>query len=300
MKNALWLLPVLMLSTAPAYAVDLTNARIFVATNGNDAKCGPQPMIKGQNPELINPPTIACRTAARACALAKPTMHIEPVTGDYIENVVCHASGTDAAHPVIIHIAEMVKKGPVTFMGVPGANKPTWELTGSYIRFGGAGVHINGNTSGDGLYVHGTDAAHPAKDVEVYYGTAFEFNSGHAVHTRFTDHFLLTGGAVINNGSDCVLIENSPAAHLYSEAVYRCGSVMGNPITYRNGVVVINSPDFVYDEMLGQTEVLKNLVLTSSPNATVTDNKQTHVGYPPFSYVVTPASDMATDTFSGN
>jgi hypothetical protein len=297
---SLLLLPLLL--ALPGNATDYTNARVFITNTGDDARCGPQPVIAGRNANLINPPTIACRTIQRGCdiALGIPMVHVAPAAGIYIENFVCRIGGTDARHPAFFHIAEQVQPlGPVWMTGVPGTGKPIGEFTGSHVRAGGAGMHFDGN-DGDGVYVHGMDAAHPADDFQFYYGTAVTHNRGRGVHVSYTTNFLLTGGAVFNNLGDCVFIENSPGWKIYAEAIFRCGSVTGSPTTPVVGTNVSNSPNGWYISNKGNRESSPTVRLVNSPHVQVTGNFQPLPQFPPFSIDVSPSSDLATDIISGN
>lgn len=284
-----------------AKGVDLTNARVFVSNAGNDATCAPQPIKAGQNPNLINPPTIACRTIQRACNIAIniPMVHVAPAAGIYPEDFICRISGVDVAHPVFFHIAEQVQPlGPVWMTGVPGSTRPIGEFTGSHVRAGGAGMHFDGG-EGDGVYVHGTPSI-PADDFQFYYGTAVTHNRGRGIHVNYITNFRLNGGAVFNNGGDCVVIENSPHWEIYAEAIFRCGSIIGSPTTPTVGTNVLNSLDGEYENNKGNRESKPTIRLVNSPRAVVTGNHQPLPAFPPFSYDVSPACDLATDTFMNN
>lgn len=293
---------VLICAFARVDAADLTNARVFVQNTGDDARCAPQPVVKGQNPNLINPPTVACKTIQHACdiGVGVPMVHVAPAAGFYPEAFICRISGTDITHPVFFHIAEQVEpKGAVWMTGRPGSGRPIGEFTGSFVRAGGDGMHFDGG-DGDGVYVHGADAAHKAVDFEFYYGTAVTHNRGRGVRVNFTDRFLLKGGAVFNNGGDCVAIESSINWVIYAEAIFRCGSVTGSPSMPTVGTNVVKSPNGKYEENKGNRESLPTIRLVGSPYVQVIGNHQPLPQFPPFSYEVIPSSDLATDVFSGN
>jgi hypothetical protein len=142
--------------SAPAESGELIRGRIFVSSSGNDANNCVQ---AGSSAGIIDPSVKPRRTITHACALAKPNMHIEIFTGEYFENVVCNASGTGPRAAVTIHDAAVAGPGPVTITSAPGSTAPVFELTGSWINFGG--FHVE---SGKG---DGTDAAHPATGVQI-------------------------------------------------------------------------------------------------------------------------------------
>jgi len=261
---------------------------IFVSPTGSDSN---QCTQKTQS-AIIIPPTKPCKTITHACTLLKPNWRLLLLPGHYVENVVCKASGSDPINRVIL-----VGQGPATYLhGVLGEHKPSLEITGSHINFGK--IEVQGNDS-DGIYIHGTDAAHPAVDVNVYYNTTSAGNAGSGVHANFTSGLKIYGDAIYNNGKECIFIENSTDWSIYGSSIFRCGSTSGVPVNPTVGTNVVNSPRGELEDSHGEYDVKTNLVLTNSPNAEVLNNKP-NPRYPPFTVIVNPASDRETDTFSGN
>lgn len=301
----------------PAHAVDMTDARVFVAPWGSDATCSPQPISAGPNPNLINPPYTACKTIQHACDIAVgiPKVHVAPAVGNYIENFVCNISGTDAAHPVAWHIAEQVKDpatgmtGPVRIRAAV-SGRPIAEFTGSFINVGCAFCHFEGfdptkpvppnlATNSDGIYVHGT-ADHHAVNQKTYYGTDVSRNTGYGIHVRWSDTGLITSDTIANNVKGGVLVEDSTDMDMYSNAIYRSGAVAGIPAVKTPAVIVKNTPygEFTNNKALYAVSV--GLILDHSQFWIVDGNHVTAAGWPPFSYQVIPASDEATDTIGVN
>jgi len=294
---------------SPAHAVDMTDARVFITINGNDATCNAQPVVAGQNPNLINAGTIPCRTIQRACDIGVgiPKVHIAPAAnatssgvlfldahgnpGTYQENFVCRISGT-LGMPVAWHIAEQVQPlGAVYLSHVPGAHKPIGEFTGDYINLGCAGCHFDGS-DGDGIYIHGTAARH-AVGQKTYYGTSVKGNMGIGVHMRWSDSGLITSDSIYwNAGEACVVVEDSFDVDMYANAIYRCGSTSGIPVSPKPGVILrnVNSGEFENNKAL--YAVSPGLRLINSPNWTVQGNHVTAAGYPPFSYEADTASQV--------
>lgn len=291
----------LFLSAATAGAVDMTNARVFVQNTGDDAKCKPQPVIAGQNPNLINPPTVACKTIQHACDIAVgiPMVHVAPAGGVYPENFVCRIAGTDAKHMVAFHIAEQVEpKGAVWMTGKPGVVRPIGEFTGSFISLGCAFCHFDGG-DGDGVYVHGTAAKH-AELQKTYYGLAVTHNAGRGIHVQYSDDAVVTSDTIFNNGGAGIVIENSLRPKVYSNAVFRSGSTMGIPAKPLPGAIFSNSPGGEFEDNKGLYAVNPGLELINSPHFKVNGNHVTAAGYPPFSYTISPPGDRLTDTIGAN
>jgi parallel beta helix pectate lyase-like protein len=281
--------------SAPAQSGELILGRIFVSPNGDDANMcaqnGPSATIDGA--------TKPCKTITHGCALLKPNWHLELTQGFYFENVVCNATGTGPRNAVTIHNSKALGVGPTHITGEQSTTMaPVVELTGNWINFGG--FHIEGGKS-DGLFVHGVDAVHSSTGVNIYYDTTLSHNAGHGLHTLNTTGLIVSRDSVFNNGGDCVLIENSPGWKVYGTSIFNCGAVDFVPKTPTIGTVVTNSPHGDYEENnLKEINVSLNLSLTKSPFTSVLNNKPTVAGRPPFSFVVIPASDQSTDTFSGN
>lgn len=308
----------LLLSSTSASAVDMTNARVFVTPTGNDASCRAQPISAGPNPNLIYAPYIPCRTIQRACDIAVgiPMVHVAPaanmspqgvyytdangIPAKYQENVTCNISGTDAAHPVFFHIAEQVQPlGSVHMTGVPGVVKPILEMTGNFVHLGCAFCHIEGGES-DGVYMHGLDDSHHAVGQNTYYGTDISRNKGFGVHVKWSDNAIVTSDTMINDVAGAILIENSIAPHVYSNALYRTGILSGISQNPTSAAVIWNSPGGEFEDNKALYAVKYGLELHNSPAWTVDGNHVTAAGYPPFSYLIDPPSDAATDTIGPN
>lgn len=265
----------------------------FVGPNGNDSTCN----FQATQSTVLLPGTIPCKTLTKACdSVTAPTERILflPNPVPYVENAVCGASGTSTIKLYILG------QGPVTYMhGVIGAHKPTIEFTGDYVDFGK--IEFVGN-DGDAVYIHGT-AAHPSEDFEFFYNTTVSSNAGYGIHAKWTNNLVIKQDLISNNLKDCIFIEQSSNAKVYGNSIYRCGSVSGiPPVAVRKPAAhFLNTPNSEFeDNNLKESAVLPTLVLENSPFFNADNNHQNDPLYPPFSYTVTPSSDLATDTFTNN
>jgi hypothetical protein len=244
------------------------------------------------NNSCLSPQT-ACKTITHTAAVANGGDTVVPAGGTYFETAKISKSGT-GTHSII-----RIVPAPYTYVYIDGshgaAGTNAVEVTASYIQL--IGLHIL-NAKNDGVYVHGTDATHPATDVRLDQLNVHN-NGNHGTEALHVSAFELGYGFQYSSGHEGVFLTDAPNYNIHDMNVWNSGSP---PVT---GTKVIGSPGGNYEGNDGlEVGNHPTLDLENSPRTNVANNQpNASGGRTPtccFTFVVNPPSDLATDTFTNN
>ena len=238
-----------------------------------------------------------CKTITRAALLAQPGWRIQVAAGTYCENIKITKSGT----PGYGKIALLSLNGPKPIVNASCADpsKPALEITASNFYIIG-NMTFTGST-GDGVYVHGVDSAHPATGNRIDQSVIFNNGGRNLVIGPYADHFILGYGRVWGAGGKDIMIDRSPYWDIHDMNIYQAGPSLA-PAT---GTYVTLSPNGNYEGNDGKENLVNpNLDLEKSPFTNVENNAPGVANggkcAGTFTYIVNPPSDFATDTFANN